>query len=246
MQNRYAGDIGDYLKLALLRTLWPGHTLGVAWWLVPDETHNTDGRHVGYLENPDNWRLLDPDVFDGLGELVRSGKRTVADLEQLPALDGCRFASDPLPIPKLYSERPKARSDWFRRTLGAMNGCDLVFVDPDNGLEPDRFSPQSAKSIKCVRIDELRELANPERCVIAYHHQTRRKGGHKSEISHLAERLRKHGFKSVDTLRARPFSPRAFLLLNASAPITERASELAERHPTIFSWHPDSAALPQT
>jgi hypothetical protein len=35
MQNRYVGDIGDYLKLGILRALSRGHRLGVAWWLYP-------------------------------------------------------------------------------------------------------------------------------------------------------------------------------------------------------------------
>ena len=35
MQNRYVGDIGDYLKLGILRALSPGYRLGVAWWLFP-------------------------------------------------------------------------------------------------------------------------------------------------------------------------------------------------------------------
>ena len=49
VQNRYAGDIGDYLKLAILRALSRGYRLGIAWWLYPDESHNGDGRHIGYL-----------------------------------------------------------------------------------------------------------------------------------------------------------------------------------------------------
>jgi len=53
MQDRYVGDIGDYLKLSILRTLSPGYRLGVAWWLFPDEAHNGDGRHVDYLNRPD-------------------------------------------------------------------------------------------------------------------------------------------------------------------------------------------------
>ena len=43
MQNRYVGDIGDYLKLGILRALSPGYRLGVAWWLFPDEAHNGMG-----------------------------------------------------------------------------------------------------------------------------------------------------------------------------------------------------------
>jgi hypothetical protein len=40
MQNRYVEDIGDYVKLAILRALSSRPSvrrLGVAWWLFPDE-----------------------------------------------------------------------------------------------------------------------------------------------------------------------------------------------------------------
>ena len=41
MQNRYAGDIGDYSKLGLLRALHlAGFSIGLNWYLTPDETHN--------------------------------------------------------------------------------------------------------------------------------------------------------------------------------------------------------------
>lgn len=57
MQNRYTGDIGDFGKLGLLRVLQEsGLTIGVNWYLVPDENHNSDGRHVQYLENADYCR----------------------------------------------------------------------------------------------------------------------------------------------------------------------------------------------
>ncbi len=68
MQNRYVADIGDYLKLGILRALLPGYRLGVAWWLFPDESHNQDGRHVGYLQRPEQWRHFDPMLFDVLAE----------------------------------------------------------------------------------------------------------------------------------------------------------------------------------
>ena len=58
MQDRYVGDIGDYLKLGILRALSPGYRIGIAWWPYPDESHNRDGRHIGYLHRPDQWRTM--------------------------------------------------------------------------------------------------------------------------------------------------------------------------------------------
>jgi hypothetical protein len=55
VQDRYAGDLGDYLKLRLLRWLAPpgalaSPRLGVVWYSTADETHNDDGKHVAYLD----------------------------------------------------------------------------------------------------------------------------------------------------------------------------------------------------
>ena len=39
--------LGDFSKLGLLRSLRPaGLSIGLNWYLTPDETHNGDGRHV--------------------------------------------------------------------------------------------------------------------------------------------------------------------------------------------------------
>ena len=114
-----------------------------------------------------------------------------------------------------------------------------MFVDPDNGLEPDGYSHGSAKSGKRILLSELQELASPGRCLIVYHHHTRRKGGHHSEIDHWADRLRGDGFTTVDALRAKPYSPRVFFLLDAPADIRPRAEQIALHwHPWI-TWHPD-------
>ncbi len=68
MQNKYVGDIGDFVKLSMLRALAPGHKLGVAWWLFPDENHNNDGRHIDYLRHPARWRAFDPKLFDNFSQ----------------------------------------------------------------------------------------------------------------------------------------------------------------------------------
>ena len=75
MQNRYVSDIGDYVKLGILRALSPGYRLGVAWWLYPDESHTKDGRHIDYLRHPYQWWKFDPPLFDALEQIVSSGQR---------------------------------------------------------------------------------------------------------------------------------------------------------------------------
>src|SRR5215469_10292462 len=98
MQNRYVGDIGDYLKLGILRALLPGFRLGVAWWLYPDESHNGDGRHIDYLNRHTQWRHFDPELFDALGRIVSSGQRNIRALESANVLPSASFASESIPI----------------------------------------------------------------------------------------------------------------------------------------------------
>lgn len=96
MQDRCAADVGDFLKLGLLRYLTfprPGVSslrLGVVWYRVLDEVHNADGKHVAYLSQTRvagrSLRKLDPDLHDRLGNVIRSGTRSVAALEQAGVL----------------------------------------------------------------------------------------------------------------------------------------------------------------
>src|ERR1700693_3777054 len=169
MQNRYVGDIGDYLKLGILRGLSPGYRLGVAWWLYPDESHNRDGRHIGYLQRPERWRHYDRMLFDALARIVSSKQRHVAALEAANLLPDALFASEMIPTDGPLSECRRARNKWFGRMKATLADADLLFVDPDTGLEPSGFRHGVPKAGKSVLFSELQELARPGRCLIVYH-----------------------------------------------------------------------------
>jgi hypothetical protein len=241
MQNRYVGDIGDYVKLGILRALSPGYHLGVAWWLFPDEVHNADGRHIGYLQRPEQWRHFDPDLFDALGQIVSSGWRDIRALETANIIPRAVFASDVIPCKGPVASRRQARQQWFKTVQRTLEGADLVFIDPDNGFEPAGYSHGSSKAGKSILLSELHELARPGRCLIVYHHHTRRKGGHHSEIDHWAGRLRTSEFATVDALRGIPYSPRVFFLLDAPADVRQRAEQIAMRWDGRITWHPTGA-----
>jgi len=240
MQNRYVSDIGDYLKLGILRASSPGYRLGIAWWLYPDESHNRDGRHIGYLHRPDQWRHYDSKIFRRLCHVVTSNRRNVQALEAAGVLPSAIHASDLFPLGARTSGRSEERDRWFSRVRSRLAEADLVFVDPDNGIEPAGYSPGSAKAGKSVLLTELHELARPGRCLIVYHHQSRRKGGHQCEIIYCAERLRASGFATVDALRAKPYSCRVYFLLNAPPDIRRLVKQIALDWQGWFTWHADA------
>ena len=178
------GDIGDYVKLAILRALMPGYRLGIGWWLYPDESHNSDGRHIRYLDQPNIWRDFDPVAFDHLKSLVASGDRRVAASESEALLPGARYFDDPLPTVGGTRTRRLARAAWMERLRIALEPCDTIFIDPDNGFETKSFDLGHAKAGKSVALSELKVLKCPARTLIVYHHQTRMRGGHEVELDH--------------------------------------------------------------
>jgi hypothetical protein len=117
MQDRYAGDIGDYFKFALLRCLEPGasrQTLGVAWYRVPNEQGNEDGKYTLYTENPDYWRGLCLAIFTELARIARDGAgRSVAALQATGLLGKTVFHSDYVPTPAA-AHRERERGKWFK------------------------------------------------------------------------------------------------------------------------------------
>ena len=134
MQNRYTGDIGDFGKLGLLRQLSrTGLSIGVNWYLTPDETHNGDGRHIGYLTNV-AFRACDEQLWSVLGQIVDAGNRQVNALEH-PDILQATFYSQMLDFAGAHTtERQILRWEWHNRAIQQLQNCDIVFVDPDNGL----------------------------------------------------------------------------------------------------------------
>ncbi len=217
----------------------PGFRLGVAWWLYPDESHNGNGRHTGYLQEPARWRSLDPQLYDALAGIIGRSERLVTHLHDPALLPGATFFDEVIPCPPRFIDRPASRSAWFDRLQDALIECDLTFLDPDNGLEPSRFSPATKSAGKSVSLAELHQLVRPGRTLIVYHHQTRRKGGHPEEIRSWQQRLAGDGFQSVVAIRARPFSPRVFFILNAPPRVQKRARHLVDQWGQFFEWFGD-------
>ena len=86
MQNRYAGDVGDFGKIGMLRCIeQSGITVGVNWYLVEDESHNLDGKHVEYLSD-NKFVGLDEELRKALGSLIKNNNRSVHQLEKFKLL----------------------------------------------------------------------------------------------------------------------------------------------------------------
>ena len=173
MQNRYTGDIGDFGKLGLLRQLSrTGLSIGVNWYLTSDETHNGDGRHISYLKNG-TFRACDEQLWSALGKIGDSGKREVSALER-PDILRATFYSRMLDFTGTdKTERQMLRWEWHNLAMEKLRACDIVFVDPDNGLMVPS-ADGTPRSNKFVLPFELAEYYRAGASVIYYQHKARR------------------------------------------------------------------------
>ena len=190
MQNRYTGDIGDFVKYGLLRALSARRRLGVAWYLHPDAGPAGDGGHIEYLDQPERWHYLDPQLFETLATIVSRGDRSVRAVQRSGVLGAAEFSDEPLDVSRVpWRDRRHWRRRWFEAVQNRLSDCEVVFADPDNGLVPDdRFRPERKKDAKRIPVVEANTLAEG-RIAVIYHHNGRWPGGHLSEIRDGMSRL---------------------------------------------------------
>lgn len=222
MQDRYVGDVGDFAKYALLRQL-AGHPtgkpiqIGVVWCLFQNESHNNDGRHVSYLDKPE-FEALDDRLLVTLRQVVRSGNRRVSAVSGAKILPSETIffddpVSPPLVPPIKREERESYRLGWLRNCLMQTEGCQLVFFDPDNGLEVSSVPKHHPKAGKYIFWDELVPFWIRGQTLLIYHHLNRTKPAAK-QVLELKERIAaKFEGASVRPLVFRRGSCRAFWLV---------------------------------
>jgi hypothetical protein len=182
VQNRYVGDVGDFAKYGLLRRLAgdPGERpiqLGVVWCLFPNETHNNDGRHVSYLRSAE-FEALDDALLTALRNIIRSGMRCVSAVSSAGIFpDGTVFCDAVAAVPTAFrfsrEDRALHRAAWLKECLMLTEKCDLVFFDPDNGVEVASVPKQHPNAGKYIYWDELIPFWQRGHTLLVYHHLNR-------------------------------------------------------------------------
>lgn len=170
MKNQYFGDINDYRKYGLLRVLVLEARLRcLVGWMLTSDDERTDGRFIEYLGSPSKWRHFDPELFDVLRDaVIERGSRHVTTFENSDLLPQGSFF--PENVPDLLLDRDR----WFERLLATSSGHDLVFLDPDNGIEV-KSTPKGTKgSSKYVYWSELAALYEQGASLLVYQHFPRR------------------------------------------------------------------------
>jgi hypothetical protein len=165
MKDQYVGDINDYVKYSVLRAILDtsSPSLLVSWMLTSDDARK-DGLKTSYLSKPDDYRGVDPDLFDALRTIVVRGKRSTREIAASRALPGAEFYAD------LLEDRPGARERFMLGLWRAAQGHEVVFFDPDNGLDVRSVPAGRAGSRRYVYCSELTPLSDLNAAAVIYQH----------------------------------------------------------------------------
>jgi hypothetical protein len=221
MQNRYAGDVGDFMKFGLLRHLaaspeagGAGLSVGLNWYLAPDEDHNADGKHIAYLD-PSNRQhqslaACDSDLMERLAKVVETG-RSVEALDVSGALPPDAPVHSGALVPRAGLA---GRDEWHARALDALAGAQVVCADPDNGICSLRQTPRLHKY---ALIGELADYARRGQSLVVYQHADRSADARSQATRRLDEVAAGVAQTPVAAVIARRGSCRFFLVTAAAA-----------------------------
>ena len=162
MKHQYVGDINDYRKYALLRALSAGgaNRIGVCWMLTPDD----GGTHGGKTKWGDDMGRFDPPVSDFLQSINgHPERRNLWSIEQSGLLDAVFHSSM---LPQAVGERAAYMAECRAKFADA----DLVFFDPDNGIEALTVKPGRKAALKYVFLDEVAAFYGLAKSVLIYQH----------------------------------------------------------------------------
>ena len=234
MKNQYFGDVNDYRKYGLLRTLQSkgNGSLLVAWMLTPDDG-GRDGGFRSHFGAPATWSKYDPDLFDGLDGLLRSARQpSVSLIEGSSLLPRASYYT--AVVPDGRRERDAWRSDLLR----AASGIDLVFVDPDNGIEVPSRPVGRKGSSKYVAWPEIEKLWEAGCSILIYQHfpRERRESFAKRMVSELRDRTDAPWTEALRT-------PHVLFLLAAQERHEKRLREAVSSLPQRWNGQVESMRL---
>jgi hypothetical protein len=182
VRHNFVNDIGDYAKYALLRAVCASDQelirLGVIWYLTDHAEWNADGRKRAHLSQ-DGWANLDPDLLARMRQLESTlpgqNALNVGLIEASGILPtGTVFFSGALPQGQgTPRQRASERTAWFERARKAVATCNLVFLDPDNGLEVPSVPVTSRLASKYATVPEVGWLLESGASVVLYQHGSR-------------------------------------------------------------------------
>jgi hypothetical protein len=182
--------------------------------LTPDDG-GRDGGFRTYLAAAAKWSGYDRDLFAGLSGLLRTSWQSSVSL-----IEGSNLLARASYYSAVVPDGRRERDAWRADLLRIASGVDLVFVDPDNGIEVPSKPVGRKGSSKYVTWGEIEELWKAGCSVLIYQHFCREPRQVFTE--RLAEELRvRTGGGLVEAFQ----TPHVLFLLAAQARHAQRFAD---------------------
>lgn len=131
MQDRYAGDIGDYGKLGLLRKLSEKFSIGINWY-NPGELDFERDKDGNFKQEDGKYR--DFTGFENYAPDIVSTLETLKEHHSIEMLEKLKLINNAVYYNELVPRENTKREKWHSAALKKLGKCGIVFLDPDNGL----------------------------------------------------------------------------------------------------------------
>ena len=239
MNDCFVADIGDFAKYGLLRALCSPNTsdgqsflsLGVVWYRTPNQSRvpcvgNTDKVTRKYLvpsaHNLERFAACDPHVYSRL-QGINSGPLSVEAVREQEVLpQGTVFVEDVVTV--------RHRAVYLGTALTAMAPCEVVFLDPDNGII-DTFAYLSDRSVEHCYLDEIQQFGTLGKSLVVYQHFDRNSRAEDAIADRLDDLVGLAPDRRPFALRWHRVQGRAFLVF----PSTQHDALLRQRAKTMLA-----------
>lgn len=225
MKNQYFGDINDYRKYGLIRILTGSGILSTAicWMLTPND-RSPDGKFITYLGQHEKWRKFDSEIYEKLRDAVNvQGIRDVKWADKIELIPFARYYNEEL------KDNRVERAHYFERFWNLAEGADLIFFDPDNGIEVKSKPYGQKHSSKYLYWKELEQAFSNGHSVLVYQHFPFIKRD--VFISQMSEQIRNRtGARTIYSFR----TAHVVFFLLPSAPHVADFEERISRIPEIW------------
>jgi hypothetical protein len=253
VRHNFVNDIGDYAKYALLRALCANGQatirLGVIWYLTDHAEQNGDGRRRAHLSQ-NGWETLDPDLLKSMrlieGALASQDELNVRLIEASGILPpDTAYFSEAMPrVERSVHQRVSARAAWFSRAQKKVAHCNLVFLDPDNGLEVRSAPATSPHASKYAAVSEIAALLEHGTGVVLYQHGSRTPWPVQRDHIRAQIAAGTNRELAIRSLRFGAFGARAFFCVTSSRDLTHAVDTgLDQLRRRVDNWDKSSYLL---
>ena len=174
MKDQYVGDINDYRKYGLIDKIAKvfGSNILFVWMLTGNDS--TDGNKTTYLNKPQKYRQYNPELFDELVKIVEKKKKD-KNIKNILAIQNSKLLKNYSFFTEILEDDASSRRKYFDDVYKISKKHDLIFLDPDNGIEIPSCKYGTKKSSKYIYWNEIEYIFNNlNKDILIYQHFPRK------------------------------------------------------------------------